>query len=523
MVQPVSVQDPGTFLDWDNRVPLGQLLTTHTRNSDIGRPRQVTAGEVIDLQRFDDRSCLVVLRVSFTAGDAELRLLPLTIEIAAPDPARSGMMVAELRLQSGQPATMYADAPGGALSDAILRLISRGATAPMRTGVIRGIRYASFPSGDGDPAVCLLPSAPSDAQRNTSVLLSRLYALKLFLRLEQGPNPEVETARYLFEEAGYSHLAPVMGSVEYVSPEGHSYSAGVLHAFVENRTDLWRLMLEELALFLERMPSSSAAPGAIDKRMETMRTSLELARLLGKRTGELHRALIGPVGSGFEPEPLDHFYCRGAYHAMTARADMVRSMLEAAASGLPASLRAEISSSLGTLAKAGTVFGALTRLSETGSRIRIHGDLHLGQVLYSGDDVVFIDFEGDNSRPVFERRIKSSPLVDVAGMTNSFRYAAMSANYHAMAGVLAWRGRGQELRAWTSAWSRRATEAYLESYRQAVASRGLVPKEFSEFYELHHIYALEKAIYQLGYELEHRPDWVPVALSTLTEISSERP
>jgi maltose alpha-D-glucosyltransferase/alpha-amylase len=106
-------------------------------------------------------------------------------------------------------------------------------------------------------------------------------------------------------------------------------------------------------------------------------------------------------------------------------------------------------------------------------------------------------------------------------MANSFRYAAMSANYQAVAGVPAWRGRKDELRNWTSSWSRQVTAAYLEEYRSAVSGHSLVPDSYSAFYGLQHIYAMDKAVYQLGYELEHRPEWVQVAVATLTEISSE--
>jgi maltose alpha-D-glucosyltransferase / alpha-amylase len=509
------------IFQFENRTELARILTPHLKSGNAGRVRRATHADVIDLATFENRSCIAVVRVQFTAGEPELQFLPLTlIELTTGGDTADGLrrVITILRSASRHQAALYIDAASGPVSDAMLRLISEQTEMPTQAGSLRGTGFGALTPAPGPATVCLLPDSPTDHQRNASALLSGVYSLKLYRRLEAGENPEIETARFLFEEAGFNHLPPVFGKVQYISDEDVVFDAGVLQAFVENQTDLWQLTLEELALYLER--ASTADRSKMEDPVDLIQTFLELTRLLANRTGLMHLALAGPPDSEFAPEPFDPFYLRGESYSMTTRAALVREALEQRASGLESDIGPDLALALDSLRSADAVFRRLTEFTALGQRIRLHGDFHLGQVLHTGDDVVFIDFEGDNSRPLFERRIKASPLVDTAGMLHSFHYAAESADFDKVAAPFAWRGREGERKEWTIAWYRTLRSIFTSEYRKTIAGHGLAPDEEHQFERLLEIYLIAAAVYQVGYELEHRPAWIAVALRSLIEITS---
>jgi maltose alpha-D-glucosyltransferase / alpha-amylase len=510
------------LFDWAHRETLANILLPHMRSSSIGRPRFTTHVDVVDLLKVDSVSCVVAVQVSFSAGDPELQFIPLTLLEGMPPSRAEVRVLAQLRSDSGERATLYLDAANGALSNLLLQAMSRNMEVPTEKGMLRGSGLSVLAPSTGEATVCLLPDPPVHKQHNASVLLSDVYVLKLFRHLEAGPHPEIETGRYLFEEAGFAHVAPVMGSLEYLSSDGTCYEVGALHAFVENRTDLWQLALDELGLFLERASTQpNARPDAGD-HSNLAQNFVDIAALLGKRTAQMHGALKGCEGSDYEPEIFDRFYLRGACHSMTSRADMARVMLENFASGLSdGALRSAAYDSLERLQTVGDMYKDVIQVATAGQRIQIHGDLHLGQVLYTGSDVVFIDFEGDHGRPLHQRRLKTSPLIDVAGLIHSILYVARSVNSQSTPGVLPWQGRKRDLLNWTAAWSRVVSMAFLTEYRRKIARTGLVPEDATAFAKLLRIYIIDKAVYQVIYELERRENWVATALAVLLDLTSD--
>jgi maltose alpha-D-glucosyltransferase/alpha-amylase len=173
------------------------------------------------------------------------------------------------------------------------------------------------------------------------------------------------------------------------------------------------------------------------------------------------------------------------------------------------------------LREAAGTFTGLTGITDVGMKLRTHGDFHLGQVLHTGEDLVFIDFEGDNSRPLTERLIKTSPLADVASMIHSFRYAAASIAHRDVAGPFAWHERMPHLKQRTNVWFRTVTAAFLGEYRARLAGSTVVPSDKTDYERMLRVYLLAKAVYQLAYELRHRPDWIAVASETFLEIAAD--
>jgi maltose alpha-D-glucosyltransferase / alpha-amylase len=506
--QPRASSQPGVPVvedfDWEDRATLASLLTPYLGSANVSHLRRTTHAEVIDLVPFENHSAIAIVRVWFTAGDPELQLLPLTTESL--NLGVSERAIAAIRSASIGNAALCIHASNGAMSDMLLDLISREGELRTSHGVLRGVRVGAMPLGSLTGLVCLRPGFPEVRQRNTSVILSDLYVLKMFRHLETGSNADISTVRFLFEEAAFSNVAPVFGKLEYVQSGVGTFDAGVLHAYVDSRADLWRFTINELSLWLGQAAAAASSPATV----RPGGAYVEICRLLGRRTAEMHLALMGPPGSEFAPEPFDQFSRRGAFHSMSSGAEQVLQALVEGSSKLADV--PDIGLVIERLESVGKVFASLTTLSSPGLKIHGHGDFHLGQVLHTGDDLVFIDFEGDNSRPLSERALKISPVVDVAGMLHSFRYAAASVRFRSLAGPFDWHGYVAEMPRWIEAWYETVSDAYISEYRGRVAGSGLVPADEQDFNRMLHVYLVAKAVYQIGYDLQHRPDWLPVAL-----------
>ena len=263
--------------------------------------------------------------------------------------------------------------------------------------------------------------------------------------------------------------------------------------------------------------TSSTAPLWIEQASlseEAIGAYLESARLIGRRTAELHLALASaPDNPAFAPEPFTPFYQRSLLQSMRVQHRTAYGLLRHQLSSLP-----ELERGLAeeTLALEGEVSDRLhsvlsTRISAT--RIRCHGDYHLGQVLFTGSDFVIIDFEGEPARPLSERRVKRSPLRDVAGMVRSFHYAAHAALRQIEAG-----GDQYALESWADFWQQRTNAAFLAAYFEAAEPGGFLPPDLDSRSALLDVYLLDKALYELTYELNNRPDWVGLPLTGILHL-----
>ena len=239
---------------------------------------------------------------------------------------------------------------------------------------------------------------------------------------------------------------------------------------------------------------------------------LRTAELLGRRTADMHLALAVGEGKGFAAEPFSRLYQRSLYQSMRANARRVLSLLRKRRSQLPeaASAQAEL-----LLKNEEALLDRFHRVSDiriAAQRIRCHGDFHLGQVLFTGKDFIITDFEGEPERPIGERRIKVSPLRDVAGMIRSFHYAS----HAAMSGARreAWLSSAQSLEVapWLAVWYLWSATSYLKAYLAHASSGSFLPERAEELEALLDGYILEKAVYELGYELNNRPGWVQIPL-----------
>jgi maltose alpha-D-glucosyltransferase/alpha-amylase len=348
-------------------------------------------------------------------------------------------------------------------------------------------------------------------QSNTSVVVGEAAMLKAYRRVQRGPQPELEIARFL-DAVGYRNTPALLGYLEYEHPAAELVALAIVQQFVESQGDAWGVTLAYLERFFDLRKNMEAATRPDDYHT----IFLERARTLGQRTAELHRAFATPIGDpAFDPEPttaddLDAWVAQARATAETALA-----ALERERERVPAELRAAADA---LLARRDAIFAriAVPSLGDaTVMKTRFHGDFHLGQVLVITDDFMIVDFEGEPGREAAVRRRKSSPLRDVAGMLRSINYAAV-------AGV---RGlatdRAEDTRALEPLahdWERRSAAAFLEGYRNTIAGCGSYPSQPDQAQRLLELFVLEKAFYEISYELANRPSWLRIPLEGIRAI-----
>jgi maltose alpha-D-glucosyltransferase/alpha-amylase len=480
---------------------------------------------------------LAMIDVTYVEGEPESYLLPLALLFGE----------AGLALREAWPVAVVSSVLGpestGVLVDAtyvpeaasaLLALIEHGGELPMRNGILRGLPSSRFAELRGDDTGSLPPRRSSAEQSNTSLLFDDRLIMKLFRRQQFGPNPDTEIGRYLTEESAFRNIAPFAGSIDYTLDGRPPATIAMLQGLVRNEGDGWQWTLDELARYYEgiqalqfpvnELPKTGAPVESASRAMHAARDAaglyLEAASTLGRRTAEMHLALAQPTtDAAFAPEVLgeqelqelereltDH----GARAFETLRGSLQRfgqdsdSTVELA--GLVLSRRRAILSK----------FAALSAGRTRALRTRVHGDYHLGQVLRAKGDFVLLDFEGEPARSLAERRAKQSPMKDVAGMLRSFSYAA----YTALDQSTARRPQDRDVfEPWARMWEAAVSAEFLASYRETTRGSAIVPADEAAFDALLDVYLLDKALYELVYELNNRPDWVGIPLSGILKLS----
>jgi maltose alpha-D-glucosyltransferase/alpha-amylase len=374
---------------------------------------------------------------------------------------------------------------------------------------------------------------PQLDQSNTSVVFGNKLILKFFRRLEPGTNPELEIGRCLARR-GFRHAPALAGAIEYRSPHREPSTLAVMHAFVPNKGDAWRYTQDFLAGFYADAltmemdgPAEAAARRSSPWRLAEgglpagtaaiLGPYLESARLLGRRTAELHLALAMPTDDpAIQSEPLTDLHRRAMYHSVRGQADQKIRLLREQLKNLPVATRVladRVVEKQGEMEKLAR--SVLDRRIEA-MRIRCHGDYHLGQVLCTGKDFVLIDFEGEPARSLGQRRIKTTPLRDVAGMLRSFHYASEAPLVGETTGVRP--EDAPRLRGWARLWYCSAGAAFLGSYLEWIKAAPILPESPDDLRLLLVISMLDKALYELGYEMNHRPGWIKIPLAGIIEL-----
>ena len=317
-------------------------------------------------------------------------------------------------------------------------------------------------------------------------------------------HPEIEVGRFLTETAHFNNTPALLGVVEHVDPDGVRTAIAVLQKFVPNQGDAWTLMLEGLRRDFDTVVLAPESEAPTPE--EAFESHLRWAVLLGRRTAEMHNAFaVETDDPAFAAEPFEHA-------DLQALGDDTRRQAERAFRGLDAlagrTANAASTELAGRRREVEDAIEALTARAPVGAmKTRVHGDYHLGQVLAAEDDLILVDFEGEPSRPADERRLKSTPLRDVAGMLRSFAYGAETVTREI---AVRFADSEERARRAATAWRGMIDAAFLDGYRETVAaSRAAVTDPETES-RLLKLSLLTKALYEVDYEANNRPDWIEI-------------
>ena len=499
-----------------------------------GKAKTVRAIDVREVIPLGDGAVLTLLAVDYSDAEAEEYALPLAFvpEGSGRQPERPAVVA---RLQSDTPegtGLLYDPMGERGFSRELLETIASGGRFRGERADLVGTPASIFPElrGQGD----LEASALRAEQSNTSIRFGDCLVLKLFRKLEPGINPDLEIGQFLTEKTTFRHFPRVAGSLTVRRKAEEPLTLGILQEWVANEGDAWSYTLDSLGRYFDRALTSwgqrGPAPvlegslldlaerGPSQEDLEAIGTYLPRVELLGERTAELHIALASGTGKDFGPEPFSELYQRSLYDSMRTLAKKNFRLLGRGLDGLPEGARQAARQVLSLEDRAVERFRTLVGPKLSAQRIRTHGDYHLGQVLYTGKDFVILDFEGEPSRSLSERRIKRSPFRDVAGMLRSFQYAAYAKLFEEVAAGVASPESLPALESWALYWERWVSAAYLRAYLARAQGASFVPQSREELALMLDVYVLEKAIYELGYELNNRPDWVRIPLQGIRQI-----
>ena len=437
-------------------------------------------------------SALVLVCVEFGDGSQEHYQLPLALYAAGAE--RDGL-AAQYKLGEV--------AGAGLIGDAVPRADFRAALFDLvRGGEQRsdGLNCEAGRALGTDLPEEVPSTVPSIDTSNTAIVYADRFFFKLFRKLDPGLNPDLELVRFLSERTDFAHCPPYAGSLGVGDMDAAEYlNLGLMSGKVDNRGDAWSLF-QQLAedRFTGRTTDASAA--------------VARARLLGRRTAQMHRGLASapPERADLAPVAMTPDYRREIVAAARRLLDRQFTQLAAQLETLPPRTAALAERLLAQREELERRLGRLSTRNVAVDLIRIHGDYHLGQVLDTGDDFTIIDFEGEPLLSIPERRRKRPALKDVGGMVRSFHYAARG---QLLLNPDRYADRdGAELAALAEAWYREVAAAYLEAYYRECGGASFLPAEPSDRRALLDLFILEKAIYEVAYELNSRPAWLGIPL-----------
>ena len=497
------------------------------------RVKTATISDVIDVPGSEGNACLTAVTIGYAEGDPDTYILP----VAYANPAEAPHIlerwpqsaIALVHNQGEEARGLLYDALGPPnFAEAMLGAIARRRNSSDKNSTIAGSTTRAFARLRGPETVRLEAQLSVAEQSNNSVIFGERLILKVFRRLEEGVNPELEVGRFLTEKTAFSQIAPLAGSLEYRRGRGEPMSIAILQAYVPNQGDAWQHTRNNRAHYfsspdLVGVEPPVALPNLLEASqhdppemaVRTIGSYLDSARLLGRRTAELHAALSSdPTDAAFAPERITPLDQRSMYQSLSGLSMRATETLRSQLSKLPAETRELGKRVLEQEPRIASILKTFLARRITTTRIRVHGDYHLGQVLYTGHDFVIIDFEGEPTRSLYERRLKRLALRDVAGMVRSFSYASQAALRAQQAGP----DKPAGLEAWARFWADSVSAAFLGSYLATAGKASWVPQAQDDLQLQLTTMLLEKALYELRYELNLRPDWVGIPLRGILDL-----
>lgn len=509
-----------------------QLLPSYLRKCRWfgGKSRMISAIKIyqnIPMQTARNYVHFLLLKVRYPDGPTEIYTLPLAFvnENQLQAPSQAVLCRLENSVNSGYIVDAIYDAD---FRNSLPNLISRSSEIKGNHYTLsaqKGPALKDNAAGFGESSVL------NSDQSNSAIIYSNKYFLKLFRKVEYMTNPDYEIVGFLTQQDVFHQLPKLAGSISVLHPEKQPMLIMMLQELVENNGDAWKYFTHEVKGFLARVIQLNyhlkplpVKPHTLSLTLDQTPSELRMimgddvfhkATLLGKRTAEMHLALGTSKGNpDFDPEPIDAAFQKQLLQNVQHLVDTRFTMLEANLDKINGKLREDAVDMINGKERVKAFFNLVLQREMKGERIRIHGDYHLGQVLMSDSEFYVLDFEGEPDKPHHERRHKYPPLKDVAGMMRSFRYAAYSVIFTEYANQPAL---ADKLMAVADVWYHFVSRYYLGEYIKNTSGSHILPNE-DKINDLLQVYSFKKAIYELGYEINNRPDWTVIPLQSLVKF-----
>ncbi len=516
------------------RDSLKQLLIEYVQKNRWFRGKALKTKdlEIIDTLPFETgelKSYGLMTRVKYIEGKDEYYIIPVSV-------AR-GELVLDIKYHhpesvighvevDGHDALMFDGSYDREFRDLLFRMILQRSRSKGREGELAGIPGKLLTTSVKKGELPLHSRVLTAEQSNTSLLYDNRYFFKLYRSPEEGKNPELEILKALTEHTTFRNFPVYAGSLDYRTKKLGTMSLGILVDFVPNEGNAWDFTQNSIENYFERIrsePGETEWPEVIGHDMARERIDpffMEMISLLGKRTAEMHTALSTiSEDREFKAEPFSLLYQKSLYQGFRTLIKRTFMEMKAAQRKLDEEqqmLLARIFDHEQLLLH--TIKQTLEKKKIHTAKTRVHGDYHLGQVLFTGKDFIIIDFEGEPTRSLTARSLKYCPFKDVAGMMRSFHYAIYMGQIESRK---KFPGIGELLEPWLEPWYATVREIFLESYLQSAGEASFVPEERRQLDDLLSVYTVEKAIYEADYELNNRPDWLHIPLNGLNTILEE--
>jgi maltose alpha-D-glucosyltransferase / alpha-amylase len=514
-----------------NREALDRALSGYlpTRRWFAGKARVIRATNVVDAVQLAGEMRLMLLDVEFTDGEPQTYVLPLAIANVRREQDQGRNLPVVARLREG--AVLYEALQEEAFTHVLLDTIARKRVLRGTEGEVSGIATRAFKELRGTEK--LEAHVLTGEQSNTAVTYGQRLFLKLFRRLEHGINTDFEVTRFLTEETTFRNTPRLAGALEYRRTGSDvPMTVAILQSFTPNSGDAWTYTHDAIGRYFDLLLSDAAAAERVntsfahaslldlahrpvsDVARDLFGGYLADAELLGRRTAEMHIALASRDDiPAFAPEPFTPHYQRSIYQSMRTQLVQTLQLVRTRKKDQP-----EFEALLSKENEVHQRFRAVMNGKIDGVRIRNHGDFHLGQVLYTGKDFAIIDFEGEPARPLSERRIQRSALRDVAGMLRSFQYAPYAVLFGAAPGSYVRPEDVPQLETGARFWYQWVSASFLRAYLAESAKGAFLPTKSESIDTLLSAYLLEKALYEIVYEMNNRPDWVRIPVKGVLEL-----
>jgi maltose alpha-D-glucosyltransferase/alpha-amylase len=491
--------------------------------------RALTINDALAIPGTD--ASILLATLTYAEGDPQIYLFAIAAargeDVLGIETAHVEDIVARLEDDTGTQGVLYDAFVNARFTGALLAAIRDQTTIPGNIGALQAAKTPALSRILSQATTDLEPKVSKAEQSNTSVIFGRSFILKVFRKLEAGINPDIEIGLFLTERA-FAYSPSIAGTLEYRGQGTPPLYLAILQEFIPNQGDAWKYTINSVADYFKNAlhtplrtppelpsyhPLTLMESGLPKEAPDIIGTYLESAKLLGERTARMHAALTDVnAGPDFSPELMTEKARTEVYDELVFHAKTMLALLRQMRSNLRPQ---ESGDAAEVLAIEDRILGRFKPLLDNpihAQRIRFHGDFHLGQVLYTGEDFKIIDYEGEPARGLDERRRKGLAMRDVAGMIRSFQYAPYAALFGAVPVVTPTADTLPVLLSYADFWTACVGAAYLQSYFDAAAGFPSVPSDRQERKLLLDIFLLQKALYEIGYELNNRPDWVSIPL-----------